>query len=163
MVWGTISWACFGPPGSALHLLTMPLIDARLGLMTWMLQHWEEERAETGSSSFCAVPSADQIPPSLQHKSCLELKQPAWGRYMQYPGPRREMNERETTEDLSVPLTGTSVSAVKFPEMKDIQQANSALAFSFSRKRSKISNHGHASLTGTWWPGHTLIRINDRR
>lgn len=69
----------------------------------------------------------------------------------------------KTTEDLSVPLTGTSVSAVKFPEMKDIQQANSALAFSFSRKRSKISNHGRASLTGTWWPGHTLIRINDRR
>lgn len=77
MVWGTISWACFGPPGEL--MLTMPLVDARLGLMTWMRQHWEEEWAETSSSSFSAVPSADQTP-SLQQKSWLELKQPAWGK-----------------------------------------------------------------------------------
>lgn len=80
-----------------------------------------------------------------------------------YPGPRQEIMRGKTTEDLPMPLTGTSVSTGKFPEMKDTQQAKSALAFRLSRKGSEISNHGHASLTGTWLPGHKLIRINDRR
>lgn len=32
----------------------------------------------------------------------------------------------KTTEDLPMALTGTSMSAVKFPEMKDTQKAKSA-------------------------------------
>lgn len=88
MVWGTIFWACFRPPGPALHVFKMPLIDARVGMMNWMFRHWEEEWAETGSSSFCAVSSA----PSPQHKSWLEPKQPAWGKV---PWTQTGNNERE--------------------------------------------------------------------
>lgn len=137
MVWGTISWAFFGPPGPALHVPTTPLIDARVGTITWMLQHWQGKWAGTGSFS-CAVPSADQIlffpAKEVAWAEAACMREGTWGTL---DPDRNWMRRKKAEEDLPMPLTGTPVSAVKFPEMKNIQQAKSALAFSLSGKGIK--------------------------
>lgn len=159
MVWGTIFWACFRPPGPALHVFKMPSLMPGWGWWTGCLGTGRKSgQRQVHPPSVLSPQLTRLLLPSI--RADLSRSNLHEGRY---PGPRQEIMRGKTTEDLPMPLTGTSVSTGKFPEMKDTQQAKSALAFRLSRKGSEISNHGHASLTGTWLPGHKLIRINDRR
>lgn len=81
------------------------------------------------------------------------------GRYMGYPGQRQEMNEREN--NWRPPYGLNWHFSVSCEVSRDEGHPKGQICL--SGKGLKISNHGHASRTGTWWPGHALIGINDRR
>lgn len=87
VVWDTISWACFGPPGRALHVLTMRLIDARVGTMTWMLQHWEEDAQRQAHPPSVPSPQLARLLLSSVRAN-LSWSSLHEGRYMGYLGHR---------------------------------------------------------------------------